>query len=141
MKVYLEPGAKMPEKAHDLDAGYDLFSMSDVVIAPGEGKVIETGVHMEIPPGFCGLMVSKSGLNVKYNLTSTGLIDSGYTGAIKVKLYNNGKQTQIMKSGWKVSQIVILPIAYGDVLEQVDSLEEFESSERGHKGFGSSGWK
>lgn len=140
MKVYLDPGAKMPEKAHDLDAGYDLFSLTDVVIAPGEGKVIETGVHIEIPQGFCGLMVSKSGLNVKYNLTSTGLIDSGFKGAIKVKLYNHGKTTQVMKRGWKVSQLVILPIAIGDVLEEVKSLEQFEDSERGQDGFGSSGY-
>lgn len=140
MKVYLDPGAKMPEKAHDLDAGYDLFALNDAVIAPGEGKVIETGVHIEIPPGFCGLMVSKSGMNIKYNLTSTGLIDSGYTGAIKVKLYNNGKTTQIMKRGWKVSQLVILPIAVGDFLEEVKSLDLFNESERGQNGFGSSGY-
>lgn len=140
MKVYLDPGAKMPEKAHELDAGYDLFALNDAVIAPGEGKVIETGVHIEIPPGFCGLMVSKSGLNVKYNLTSTGLIDSGYKNAIKVKLYNNGKTTQIMKRGWKVSQIVILPISVGESLEQVDSLDLFTDSERGQNGFGSSGY-
>lgn len=140
MKVYLDPGAKMPEKAHELDAGYDLFALNDEVIAPGEGKIIETGVHIEIPKGYCGLMVSKSGLNVKYNLTSTGLIDSGFSGAIKVKLYNHGKTTQIMKRGWKVSQLVILPIAYYLRLEEVESLEEFEDSERGKNGFGSSGY-
>lgn len=140
MKVYLDPGARMPEKAHDLDAGYDLFALNSVVIPPGEGRIIETGVHMEIPKGYCGVLVSKSGLNVNYNLTSTGLIDSGYKNAIKVKLYNQGKTSQLMRSGWKCSQIVILPIS-DDGLEKVESLEEFADSERGMNGFGSSGVK
>lgn len=140
MKVYLDPGARMPEKAHDLDAGYDLFALNSVVIPPGEGRIIETGVHMEIPKGYCGVLVSKSGLNVNYNLTSTGLIDSGYKNAIKVKLYNQGKTSQLMRSGWKCSQIVILPISL-DGLEKVESLEEFADSERGMNGFGSSGVK
>lgn len=140
MKIYLDPGARMPEKAHDLDAGYDLFALNSVVIPPGEGRIIETGVHMEIPKGYCGVLVSKSGLNVNYNLTSTGLIDSGYKNAIKVKLYNQGKTSQLMRSGWKCSQIVILPIS-ADCLEKVDSLEEFADSERGMNGFGSSGVK
>lgn len=140
MKVVLDSGAYMPERAYELDAGYDLRTPVDFVLQPasdmGDGwKVINTGVHMEIPAGHVGLIRSKSGLNVNKSITSDGTIDAGYTGAIHVKLYNHGSLFKHFKAGDKISQIVIVPIITPD-LELVDTLPE---TDRGANGFGSTG--
>lgn len=88
--VVLEPGATLPTRGHEFDGGLDLYSREAAVIPPGGNKVFDTGVHMAIPRGYAGILISKSGLNVCYDCTSTGLIDAGYTGSIAVKLYNQG---------------------------------------------------
>ena len=90
MKIKLDPGAYMPERAHVLDAGLDLRTPVDVVIPAGGSAVVDTGVHVAIPMGYVGMLKSKSGLNIKNGITSEGVIDAGYTGAIVAKLYNNG---------------------------------------------------
>ena len=135
MKVVLDDGAYMPERAHELDAGYDLRTPEDVTIYGGLNATIDTGVHVQIPDGYVGFLKSKSGLNVKDNITGEGVIDAGYTGSIKVKLYNNGNSTKRFYKGDKIIQLVILPI-YTPELEQVDSLEK---TDRGANGFGSTG--
>ena len=86
--VALEEGSRMPSKAYDNDAGFDLYAAEDFVVPAGGSYTTDTGVHMAIPEGYCGLIVSKSGLNVKNGLTSTGLVDAGYVGSIRIKLYN-----------------------------------------------------
>lgn len=136
--IMLDEGAKMPTRAHDADAGYDLFvknNAKSVVIGAGCSAIFDTGVHIAIPRGSVGFLKSKSGLNVNYGLVSEGVIDSGYTGSIRVKLYNRGDEAYIVHPGDKISQLVILPIITPR-LEIVDSLGE---TERGDKGFGSSG--
>ena len=140
MKVMLDPGAKMPTRAHELDAGYDLYSPIKTVLpvqsALTDGSAcIDTGVHVQIPAGYVGFLKSKSGLNVKNSVQSEGVIDSGYTGSIMVKLYNHGRQPVRIEKGQKISQLVLLPIITPD-LELVDGLEE---TERGESGFGSTG--
>lgn len=135
MKVMLDPGAKMPTRAHELDAGYDLYSMQDVCICPNASGKFDTGVHVQIPAGYVGFLKSKSGLNVKSGIQSEGVIDAGYTGSIQVKLYNHGAHAVDIKKGQKISQLVILPIITPE-LELVDGLEE---TERGNGGFGSTG--
>jgi len=135
MKVMLDPGAKMPTRAHELDAGYDLYSTHDAVIFQDASGTFDTGVHVQIPAGYVGFLKSKSGLNVKNGLQSEGVIDAGYTGSIKVKLYNHGSRAVEIKEGQKISQLVLLPIITPE-LELVDELEE---TERGTGGFGSTG--
>ena len=135
MKVMLDPGAIMPTRAHSTDAGLDLHSPVLGAVYPGDSLTIDTGVHMEIPAGYVGMVKSKSGMNVKYNITSEGVIDCGYTGSIVVKLYNHGNTVVPIEKGQKISQLVILPIITPD-LELVDSLED---TERGNGGFGSTG--
>lgn len=136
MQIKLDPGAYMPTKAHRQDAGWDLYSRETKVIPAGASEVFDLGVHILIPDGYAGVMVSKSGLNVNKNLTSTGLIDAGFTGSIKVKLYNHGQEDYIVFSGNKISQIMFVPIVDNVSFSQVD---EFEPTERGENGFGSSG--
>lgn len=140
MRVKLDEGAIMPTRAHEEDAGYDIYSPEDFVlhgmISNSAGMaVIDTGVHVEIPRGYVGILKSKSGLNVKSNIIGTGVIDAGYTGSIKVKLYNLGVQPHSFHKGDKLIQLVIYPILTPE-LEEVDELEE---TERGSNGFGSTG--
>lgn len=135
MKIKLDPGAYMPERAHSLDAGLDLRTPKHLVIHSYNSICVDTGVHVELPPGTVGMLKSKSGLNVKLNLTNEGVIDEGYTGSIVVKLYNHGPGTVEIPAGSKISQLVILPVLRPE-LELVDELEE---TERGDNGFGSTG--
>lgn len=135
IKVMLDEGAFLPTRAHDTDAGLDLYATEDAVIFRDDSHIFDTGVHVQIPEGYVGFLKSKSGLNVNQGIQSAGVIDCGYTGSIRVKLYNHGFGAVHIKRGQKISQLVILPIITPD-LELVDSLEE---TERGDGGFGSSG--
>ena len=143
MRVKLETWAYMPERAHETDAGADLRTPHDVTVMPKDSVVIDTGVHIELPIiSFggeeyftVGMLKSKSGLNVKHGITSEGVIDVGYTGSIRVKLYNHSDKPYEFKAGDKISQLVIMPILT-PYFELVDELEE---TERGDNGFGSSG--
>lgn len=135
MRIVLDEGAFAPQRAHSTDAGLDLLSLVDVTVMPQSNVVIDTGVHVELPHGTVGMIKSKSGLNVSFGIVSEGVIDEGYTGSIKVKLYNNGIRPFTVMRGNKISQLVVLPCLYPEV-EIVDRLEE---TERGDNGFGSSG--
>lgn len=135
IKVVLDNGAYMPEKAHNVDAGFDIRTPIAVDVEECDNSVIDTGVHIEIPEGYVGFLKSKSGLNVKYNLTGEGVIDCGYTGSIKVKLYNSGMNPHKFRRGDKIIQLVILPIPEVNLI-QVDKLDD---AERGDNGFGSTG--
>ena len=134
IKVKLDNGF-MPERAHEADAGYDLRSPIKTRLYAGEAVVIDTGVHIQIPRGFVGMLKSKSGLNVKHDIVGEGVIDSGYTGSIRVKLYNHGTESYMIEAGDKISQIVILPI----ITPELELVDELENTERGCGGFGSSG--
>ena len=135
MKIMLDPGAYMPEYAHDTDAGADLRSPVSFSVMAGDSVTVDTGVHVEIPDGMVGMLKSKSGLNVKHSIVSEGVIDAGYTGSIRVKLYNRGVGTYTVCKGDKITQLVIMPV-YHAAFEQVDRLDE---TERGNGGFGSTG--
>lgn len=135
MKVMLNQGAYMPVRAHKDDAGLDLRSPDTFIVKAGKSLKIDSGVHVEIPAGYVGFLKAKSGLNVKYGITCTGVIDAGYTGSIVVKLYNNGSDDVLFERGDKITQLVILPIVCPDLV-QVDSPKD---TERGDAGFGSTG--
>lgn len=136
MKIILDSGAILPTRAHKEDDGLDLFSREEQIILPGESAVFDTGVHVELPEGTFGKLESKSGLHIRYDIICAGeTIDCGYVGSIKVKLYNMGQRPYMVRKGQKIVQMVVIPILTPD-LEIVDRLEE---TERGEKGFGSSG--
>lgn len=135
MRVVLDEGAKMPLRAHPYDAGMDLFSRTDSLIAARGSAIFDTGVHVEIPDGYVGFIKSKSGLNMKKNLLAEGVIDAGYTGPIVVKVYNHGDEEVLIRAGDKLTQLVILPVLLPE-LELSDSLTE---TDRGAAGFGSTG--
>lgn len=136
LKIMLDDGAIMPTRAHAHDAGLDLYAQEGRIIEAKESAIFDTGVHVLIPEGYVGLLMSKSGLNVKYGLTSEGVIDASYTGSIVVKLYNNSGFDYHVRTGDKISQLLIMPIETPELVP----VEEFEEkTERGANGFGSSG--
>lgn len=138
MKIMLDPGAYMPEYAHETDAGADLRSPVDTSICPHSSVTIDTGVHVEIPTGMVGMIKSKSGLNVNHDITSEGVIDAGYTGSIRVKLYNHGWDTYVVHKGDKITQLVIMPVHHAK-FEIVDRVDRLDETKRGNNGFGSTG--
>lgn len=135
MKVVLDAGAKMPTRAHETDAGLDLYAREKQIVPAKESAIFDTGVHIELPPNTVGMIKSKSGLNVKHGIVSEGVIDVGYTGSIVVKLYNHGGYDYVVNKGDKISQLVILPI----LTPELELVDELEATERGNGGFGSTG--
>lgn len=135
INVKLDKDAYMPEKAYKSDAGFDIRTPREIWVLSKKSAVVDTGVHVEIPEGYVGFLKSKSGLNVQKSITSEGVIDSGYTGAIVVKLYNNSKSDYKFNAGDKITQLVILPIPE----IELTLVDEFKTTERGNNGFGSTG--
>lgn len=135
MEIMLDNGAYTPSRGHKTDAGLDLRT-PEAVTVPAYGSVaVDTGVHVALPHGCAGLLVSKSGLNVKHDITSTGLIDEGYTGSIVVKLYNHDGEDYAFKAGDKITQLVVIPV----IRESLEQVSAFKPTERGDDGFGSTG--
>ena len=137
MRVALDEGAYKPTRAHSTDAGLDLYSREDKYIPVNGYAVFDTGVHIELPENTYGKLESKSGLNVDSSIVSLGgVIDQGYTGSIKVKLYNMSDKLFWVSRGMKIVQLVICPCLFEDV-DIVDGITT--ETERGDAGFGSTG--
>lgn len=129
------PEAKLPSFAYEGDAGMDVYSCEDCTIAPLEKKSIGTGLKIAVPSGYAGFVCDKSGLALNYSLTTlAGVLDSGYRGELKVILMNLGKEPYQVQKGQKIAQLVIKKIERPEIVET--NLEE---TERGERGFGSSG--
>ena len=135
MKVKLDPGAFLPERAHPDDAGLDIRSPVEATVPAWGSTDINTGIHVEIPYSAVGFLKSKSGLHFRNGIASEWVVDCGYTGAIHVKLVNHTDEDFTVRRGDKISQLVVVP-CYLPVPEVVDELGE---TERGDRGFGSSG--
>lgn len=136
MKIKLDDGALLPQRAHAEDAGLDLFTREKFRLWPNQSACIDTGVHVQLPAGTFGKIESKSGLNVKHGIVSCGgVIDENYTGSIVVKIYNLGDKAYDFKAGDKVAQMIIQPYWAPD-MQVVDKLDE---TDRGDAGFGSTG--
>jgi dUTP pyrophosphatase len=138
MKVMLDPGAKMPTRAHAFDAGLDLYAKNNdtFTVPPYGGSVtIDTGVHVQIPQHFAGLVKSKSGLMVNSKILTDGTVDCDYNGSIHVTLFNYGEFSYTVEPGSKIAQLVITPVC----LPPLELVDEMEETCRGNNGFGSTG--
>ena len=136
MKVKLDKGALMPTRAHETDAGLDLYAREAKRIEPRGSATFDTGVHIELPHGFFGKIESKSGLNVNYGIVSCGgVVDEGYSGSIVVKLYNLSNVAYNVLAGDKIAQLVINLYA----TPKLELVEEICGGDRGSGGFGSTG--
>lgn len=140
--VKLKENAKLPTRGTPYAAGADLYALLDepMVIEPGQGVLVPTGLALAIPTGYVGLLLARSGLATKQGLApanKVGVIDSDYRGELMVSLFNHSDQVRTVESGDRVAQLVIVPyLAAG--FQETDSLDE---TGRGAQGFGSTGAK
>ena len=137
----LSENAVIPSYGSASAAGADLYSAeAEIVIKPGETKLVHTGLAMEIPEGYVGLIYARSGIATKRGLAPAnkdGVIDSDYRGEIMVSIYNHSSETQTIAAGERVAQIVITPYLTVNFVES----EELDDTLRGSGGFGSTGTK
>lgn len=132
----LESPATIPTKANASDAGWDLYSTVDIVIQSKQRNTVKTGIALEIPENMAGLIWPRSGLSVKKGIdVLAGVIDSGYRGEIMVCLYNTSNEDVSINRGDRIAQIIFQEVPRVVIFHQ----EELGSSQRGNKGFGSSG--
>ncbi len=128
--------ARLPQFAHAIDAGLDLYTVQNVTIAPGERLSVPTGIAVEIPIGYVGLIWDKSGIAQKGGLkTLGGVIDAGYRGEIFVGLLNIGTEPYEFTVGQKIAQILIQKIEQPEIVE----VSELDETARGEGAFGSTG--
>ena len=134
----LGPAATIPARARPGDAGLDLYSAVDLEIAPGETRLVGTGLAIELPPGTEAQVRPRSGLALTHSVTvlnSPGTIDEGYRGEVGVILINHGRTLFEVRRGMKVAQLVVQPTLEVEVVT-VDALSD---TPRGTGGFGSTG--
>jgi dUTP pyrophosphatase len=135
----LKGEALLPTRAHEGDAGLDLYACETAHIGPGERWSVGTGIAVEIPAGHAGLVLPRSGIAREHGISlvnSPGLIDAGYRGEVRVLLLNNDPaETFRVAPGDRIAQLVLTPVAIAEPV-LVESLSE---SARGDGGFGSSG--
>ena len=135
----LDERARLPTRAHDGDAGLDLYALEAAVLAPGERASVPTGIAVEIPPGLAGLVLPRSGLAARHGISvvnAPGLIDSGYRGEVRVLLLNTDREQPFeLAAGDRIAQLVLVPVELPTPVE-VGSLTD---TARGAGGFGSSG--
>jgi len=132
----LENYAKLPERKRDGDAGLDLYCIEDFEIEPNEIKIVRTGIAVEIPKGYFGMIKDRSGLASKGLHVLAGIIDENYRGEIKVVLINLGKEKLKFEKYSRIAQLLIIPYLKVKIEES-----ELSKTERGENGFGSSGLK
>ena len=133
MKIQLiDLGGRMPERAHDNDAGADVFAPDDEAISPGDILKIPLGFGLKIPNGFAGYIFPRSGLSAKGIVCELPPVDSGYTGEVHAIVSNVGSCEYQIKAGYKIGQLVIMPVLIPEFT--FETLEK-----RGTDAFGSTG--
>lgn len=135
----LDPAARLPARAHDDDAGYDLCALEDATLRPGERAMLRTGIAIELPAGHAGLVVPRSGLAARHGVAivnAPGLIDAGYRGELKVLLLNTDRDDAFeITAGDRIAQLVVVAVATPPIVE----AGVLAATARGEAGFGSSG--
>ncbi|MEY2516835.1 MAG: dUTP pyrophosphatase [bacterium] len=135
----LDPAARLPVRAHDDDAGYDLHALQAAQIEPGARAKVRTGIAIELAPGHAGLVLPRSGLAARHGIAlvnAPGLIDAGYRGELQVLLLNTDLDAAFeIAAGDRIAQLVVVAVAAPEIVE-VDTLA---ATLRGEGGFGSSG--
>lgn len=128
-------------KKHDNDAGLDVTSNCDITILAGFSKLVSTGLFISVPDGHVGMLKSRSGLSVKHKIeVGAGIIDCGYSGEVKVHLYNHSGDNYIIKKGDRIAQLLTIPINLSryELAPEIDTTSVNIDS-RGINGFGSTG--
>lgn len=139
----LHEEAKSPSYAYELDSGFDLFSTEKIVLPAFGRALVPTGLSLDLPEGYEIQVRTKSGLAVNLGLmvlNSPGTVDRGYLGEIKVPVFNTNNSSITIEKGMKVAQAVLCPVVCGRFV-QFEESDDLGTSERGDKGFGSTGLK
>lgn len=132
----LSPEAVLPSYAHPGDAGLDMYSNETVEIPAGEVRKIKSGISLEIPEGYVGLVWDKSGLSMNHAIKSLGgVVDAGYRGEVTFGMINLGKESYTFEKGHKVAQMLIQKVE----TVEVEEVSELNDTSRGTGGFGSTG--
>jgi dUTP pyrophosphatase len=131
----IERDAKIPERAHDGDAGADLFAVHGAVINPGRVEKIDIGIAVGVPFGFEGQIRPRSGLLTKGIIGQLGTLDFGYTGSLAVILHNTTREAYTVRTGDRVGQLVVSAVE----LPEFEPCAELAKSDRGANGLGSTG--
>jgi dUTP pyrophosphatase len=134
----LNCNARIPFKSYPGSAGYDIFSIESVTIAPGSRLLIRTGVSLEVPEYYYIRVAPRSGLSVRGIDVGAGVIDSSYRGEIKVLLINNSKEFYNVQEGDRIAQLIMERCGNAEI-SVLEYYDELSMSERGQNGFGSSG--
>ncbi len=127
--------ATLPTRAHPDDAGLDLYALEDCHLKSGAGTVVRTGVAIALPTGFVAWVADRSSLAKRGLKTAGGVIDAGYRGEIHIIFWNLSQEPLHLKKGERIAQLLIFPIGTPSVL----AVQELETTQRGLKGFGSTG--
>jgi dUTP pyrophosphatase len=128
--------ARIPQRATQFAAGYDLFSAEERVIAPHSQMSINTGISIALPPRTCGRIAPRSGLALRNSINvHAGIIDEDYRGEILVILYNHGNSPLNVQVGDRIAQLLIVPVLY----PEIRIVSHLPATERGQGGFGSTG--
>jgi dUTP pyrophosphatase len=135
----LDARARLPTRAHDGDAGLDLYALERLTVAPGERASVRTGIAVAIPDGHAGLVLPRSGLAARHGVAlvnAPGLIDAGYRGELRVLLLNTDRRAPFeLRPGDRIAQLLIVPVSAPVAVEAAELVR----SDRGTGGFGSTG--
>lgn len=134
----IHPNARLPEYAHQGDAGMDLFSVEDVILPPRHRRAVATGLQVEVPEGYEMQIRPKSGLAITRGITvlnTPGTVDAGYRGEIKIIMINLSNEDYHVEKGDKIAQAVINKFE----TVKIEESKTLSESDRGEKGFGSTG--
>ena len=134
----LNENAILPEKQHDSDAGYDLHSIEEIILRPNKIYKIRTGIAIQIPNHYAGLVLPRSGLSSKYGISlinTPGLIDSGYRGELLIPLINHSSNEYTINKTERVAQLILIEIPE----VKIEVTSDLDESDRNSKGFGSTG--
>lgn len=138
----LDDRAVTPSYGSEYAAGFDLYAVldEDITIKSGETYLVKTGLAMEVPVGYAGMIFARSGLATKKGLApanKVGVVDSDYRGEVMVALHNHSNENRTISHGERIAQMVIMPFYKAEFLE----VEELNNTDRGSGGFGSTGSK
>ena len=134
----LNENAILPEKQHDSDAGYDLHSIEDIILKPNQIYKVKTGIAIQLPNNYGGLVLPRSGLSSKYGISlinTPGLIDPGYRGELLIPLINHSSNEYTINKNERVAQLILIQIPE----VKIEVTSDLDASDRDSKGFGSTG--
>ena len=134
----LAPEAQIPARAHDTDAGFDLYANATVTVASGKNVLVPTGIALGLPQGTAGLVHPRSGVAAKHMITvlnAPGTVDEGYTGEVLVNIINHGRKPYRIEAGSRIAQLIIQRVEH----PTIQVVDELQPTQRGIQGHGSTG--